>query len=72
MTVNIVHIITCAVQWSLKGEFLVINIYILENKSFEKKWMRVQHKKLENEQQRTYKEVRGGKLYEKEHKVAKQ
>lgn len=46
-------------------------MYVLENKSFEKKWMRVQHKKLENEQQRTYKEVRGGKLYEKEHKAAK-
>lgn len=26
---------------------------------------------VKNEQQRTYKEVRGGKLYEKEHKAAK-
>lgn len=28
MTVNIVHIITCGTQWSLKGEFLVMNVYI--------------------------------------------
>lgn len=46
-------------------------MYTLENNSFENKRMRVQYKQLENKLQRTYKEVGGGKSYEKEHKVIK-